>query len=238
MPDDRRHTRSGRRSLEGTCHADDQVTGQRRSPSRRSRGDPAPSPRCVRAGLRPTVERHGCHCPVKMACCEAGLCHGGMDSTPSSGPSWSGCRDEAPLRPRLPRRRPLSKGPPSVSAPRADETGAPISFVVPICAESPRPAPGDPPSSNLHRPLLTVRGSSPAPPGAPRGTVARSPFVMQSDGAPMQLKTCVLLALLSARGLRVGVRSGDALGLDPRHRRKRPPRGPRHRSSLDARRAA
>ncbi len=44
----------------------------------------------------PKAGTHGCHCPVKMACCEAGLCHGDMDSDPSSGPSWSGCRDEAP----------------------------------------------------------------------------------------------------------------------------------------------
>ncbi|MFN7987338.1 MAG: hypothetical protein U0529_07700 [Thermoanaerobaculia bacterium] len=45
----------------------------------------------------PAAARHGCHCPVKMACCEAGICHAD-DPAPGSGPSWSGCRDEAPDR--------------------------------------------------------------------------------------------------------------------------------------------
>lgn len=45
---------------------------------------------------------HACHCPVKMPCCEAGLCHGGEDDAPSATPSWSGCRDEAPQRDGVP----------------------------------------------------------------------------------------------------------------------------------------
>ena len=94
----------------------------------------------------PTVDRHGCHCPVKMACCEAGLCHGGMDSTPSSGTSWSACRDEAPDPATVPAPSTAFEGALlAASAPRADETGAPISFVVPICAESPGPPPAIPP---------------------------------------------------------------------------------------------
>lgn len=45
---------------------------------------------------------HACHCPVRMPCCEAGLCHGGEDDAPSATPSWSGCRDEAPRRDGVP----------------------------------------------------------------------------------------------------------------------------------------
>ena len=49
----------------------------------------------ARAAPRPAS--HGCHCPVKMACCDAGLCHADVeDRSPGSGPSWSGCRDAAP----------------------------------------------------------------------------------------------------------------------------------------------
>ncbi len=178
----------------------------------------------------PAAEPHGCHCPVKMACCEAGLCHGDMDPEPSTGPSWSGCRDEAPDRTAVP-------VPPNAfdgallaeSSPVAGETGAPISFVAPAGAGISGPAPGDPSSPNLHRPLLTARGSSPAPPGAPRGTVARS-----SLAAP-RWSTHEAEDLRPSRpafgtGPRVGVRSGDALGLDPRHRRERTSRRPRHRA--------
>lgn len=89
---------------------------------------------------------HGCHCPVKMACCEAGLCHGDMDSTPSSGPSWSGCRDEAPLPSAAPAPASAFDGALlSESAPRADETGARISCSERICAESRGTPPAIPP---------------------------------------------------------------------------------------------
>ncbi|MHB1045399.1 MAG: hypothetical protein ACYC4P_05260 [Thermoanaerobaculia bacterium] len=98
-----------------------------------------------RAAAPPEPE-HGCHCPVKMACCEVGLCHGEMDAEPSSGPSWSGCRDEAPHRSAVP--------PPSAAfdgallreaASTATEAGAPDSFVTPRRADAPRPDPAIPP---------------------------------------------------------------------------------------------
>jgi hypothetical protein len=94
----------------------------------------------------PAVEEHGCHCPVKMACCEAGLCHGDMGTEPSSGPSWSSCRDEAPHRAAVP--------PPSTafdgallaeSSPRAGGSGAPFSFLPALFVEAPGPAPAIPP---------------------------------------------------------------------------------------------
>ncbi len=94
----------------------------------------------------PPEPQHGCHCPVKMACCEAGLCHGDMQSEPSAGPSWSGCRDEAPDRAAVP--------PPSVAfdsallreaAPVATEAGTLISFVTPEDGSAPPPDPATPP---------------------------------------------------------------------------------------------
>ncbi len=94
----------------------------------------------------PSAEKHGCHCPVKMACCEAGLCHGEMDTEPSSSPSWSGCRDEAPDRTAVP-------APPNAfdgallaeSSPVAGETGASFSFMAPAAAAVRGPAPAVPP---------------------------------------------------------------------------------------------
>lgn len=50
------------------------------------------------AAPRAAAPPRTCHCPVRMACCEAGLCHAGEAPDPSGGPSWSGCRDEAPLQ--------------------------------------------------------------------------------------------------------------------------------------------
>ena len=94
----------------------------------------------------PSAEKHGCHCPVKMACCEAGLCHGEMDTEPSSSPSWSGCRDEAPDRAAVP--APLNAFDGAFLAetsPVAGENSAPISFVVPAAAEVSGPAPASPP---------------------------------------------------------------------------------------------
>lgn len=37
----------------------------------------------------------GCHCPVKMACCEDGTCTMGGDEPPADGPEWRTCRREA-----------------------------------------------------------------------------------------------------------------------------------------------
>lgn len=94
----------------------------------------------------PPQPQHGCHCPVKMACCEAGLCHGQMDTVPSAAPSWSGCRDEAPDRAAVP--------PPSAAfdgallleaAPVATEAGTPISFVTPEDGSVLPPDPATPP---------------------------------------------------------------------------------------------
>lgn len=81
-----------------------------------------------------------------MACCEAGLCHGEMDTEPSSGPSWSGCRDEAPDRTTVP-------APPNAfdgalfaeSSSFAGETFAPISFVAAAAADVSGPVPAIPP---------------------------------------------------------------------------------------------
>ena len=81
-----------------------------------------------------------------MACCEAGLCHGEMDAEPSSGPSWSGCRDEAPDRTAVP-------APPNAfdgallaeTSPLAGEAGAPISFLAPAADGLSGPAPAIPP---------------------------------------------------------------------------------------------
>jgi len=94
----------------------------------------------------PSAFTHGCHCPVKMACCEAGLCHGEMDTEPSDGPSWSGCRDEAPHRATVP--------PPSTAfdgallpdpASRADDPRSLPPFVAPGGADAPGPTPSTPP---------------------------------------------------------------------------------------------
>jgi hypothetical protein len=40
--------------------------------------------------------RRGCHCVVRMACCEDGTCTMGGDAAPSTGPEWRTCRREAP----------------------------------------------------------------------------------------------------------------------------------------------
>lgn len=96
---------------------------------------------------------HGCHCPVKMACCEAGLCHGGEDDTPSGTPSWSGCRDEAPRRDGVP----LPSG--------AFETAIPGKARVPRAPSSARPA--------LDLPVSAAASRAPAPSSPPpRGSLA------------------------------------------------------------------
>jgi hypothetical protein len=43
-----------------------------------------------------TAARHGCHCPVKMQCCEDGTCTMGGDEAPADGPEWRTCRRDAP----------------------------------------------------------------------------------------------------------------------------------------------
>jgi hypothetical protein len=94
----------------------------------------------------PGVEKHGCHCPVRMACCEAGLCHGEMDTGPSSGPSWSGCRDEAPHRAAVPSPSTAFDGALLVaSSPRARTPGAPFSYLPARFVEASGPAPATPP---------------------------------------------------------------------------------------------
>jgi len=40
-----------------------------------------------------SAERRGCHCLVRMACCEDGTCTMG-DEPPASGPEWRTCRRE------------------------------------------------------------------------------------------------------------------------------------------------
>jgi hypothetical protein len=42
------------------------------------------------------VSRKGCHCVVRMACCEDGTCRMGGDEAPADGPEWRTCRREAP----------------------------------------------------------------------------------------------------------------------------------------------
>lgn len=37
------------------------------------------------------AERHGCHCVVRMICCEEGTCTMG-DEPPATGPEWRTCR--------------------------------------------------------------------------------------------------------------------------------------------------
>lgn len=93
-----------------------------------------------------TAEPHGCHCPVKMACCEAGLCHGDMDAEPSSSPSWSGCRDEAPDRTAVP--VPSSSFEVALlveETSRSGDTGAPLSGTTPARMDTSGPAPATPP---------------------------------------------------------------------------------------------
>ena len=41
-------------------------------------------------------ERRGCHCAVRMACCEDGTCTMGGDEPPASSQEWRSCRREAP----------------------------------------------------------------------------------------------------------------------------------------------
>jgi hypothetical protein len=42
------------------------------------------------------VAHHGCHCAVRMACCEDGTCTMAGDEPPADGPEWRTCRREAP----------------------------------------------------------------------------------------------------------------------------------------------
>ncbi|HRY44100.1 MAG TPA: hypothetical protein P5164_09155 [Thermoanaerobaculia bacterium] len=94
----------------------------------------------------PPAPAHGCHCPVKMACCEAGLCHGDMEPERSAAPSWSGCRDEAPHRAVVPPPSAAFDGAlPVEETPAASEAGAPIALTTPEGGNAPRPDPATPP---------------------------------------------------------------------------------------------
>ena len=44
-----------------------------------------------------SAARLGCHCAVRMACCEDGTCRMGGDEAPANGPEWRTCRREAPM---------------------------------------------------------------------------------------------------------------------------------------------
>jgi hypothetical protein len=94
----------------------------------------------------PPEPQHGCHCPVKMACCEAGLCHGDMESEPSAGASWSGCRDETPHRAAVLFPSAAFDGALlREAAPAAAEAGTPITFVTPERGDALPPDPATPP---------------------------------------------------------------------------------------------
>ena len=41
------------------------------------------------------VARKGCHCPIRMECCENGTCRMG-EEPPADGPEWRTCRRETP----------------------------------------------------------------------------------------------------------------------------------------------
>ena len=43
-----------------------------------------------------SAETRGCHCVVRMACCEDGTCLMGEPEPPATGPEWRTCRREAP----------------------------------------------------------------------------------------------------------------------------------------------
>lgn len=95
----------------------------------------------------PSRARHGCHCPVKMACCEAGLCHGGEGDAPSTTPSWSGCRNEAPAGADVP----LPSGAfdtalPGGATPPTEPAASRSSRLLPVERAAARaPAPSSPP---------------------------------------------------------------------------------------------
>ena len=94
----------------------------------------------------PSAGKHACHCPVRMACCEAGLCHGDMDTEPSPGPSWSGCRDEAPDRAAVQAPSTAFDGALlAESDPRFEDAGVPVFSVAPALRVTSGPAPATPP---------------------------------------------------------------------------------------------
>ncbi len=94
----------------------------------------------------PARRLHGCHCPVKMACCEAGLCHAEEEAPPSSGPSFTGCRDEAPGRAEVPAPSTAFDGALLLDADdRSVEPGAPALSVAPRRLGTSVPVPATPP---------------------------------------------------------------------------------------------
>lgn len=93
---------------------------------------------------------HGCHCPVKMACCEAGLCHAGDADGPSATPSWSGCRDEATRRDAVPPPSSALDGAILPAAVAGTEAPAGEAGLVPSgCSRPVTPAPPAPPPRRL-----------------------------------------------------------------------------------------
>jgi len=94
----------------------------------------------------PSRRPHGCHCPVKMACCEAGLCHTEDEAAPSSGPSFTGCRDEAPGRAEVPAPSTAFDGALLLDGDdRSEETGAPALWMAPSRVGPSAPVPATPP---------------------------------------------------------------------------------------------
>lgn len=94
----------------------------------------------------PAAQPHGCHCPVKMACCEAGLCHEGTDPDPASGPAWSSCRDEVPGHAAVPApSTALDWALLMASAPGVESTGSRIVIVEPAAATTTSHVPATPP---------------------------------------------------------------------------------------------
>jgi hypothetical protein len=86
--------------------------------------------------------RRGCHCTIRMACCEDGTCTMGGDETPADGPEWRSCRREAPAAQAAPLdaleralKRDFFEG-------RRRESGARIAdlLVAPLRPEAPDPA--------------------------------------------------------------------------------------------------
>jgi len=100
----------------------------------------------------PPAARHACSCPVKMACCEAGLCDGEDDSSPRSGPTWTGCREESSGREAVPApSTALDSAILSASGATVSGAGTTVPFVAPAAVEEAGPAPATPPPRRFTR---------------------------------------------------------------------------------------